>query len=274
MGETRSGETKQRYFRNRWILMSCGQPRNGYASQSALGLPRPFSETRNFWESRHRPTTGESHPHVNYVPYNTMCEMRRVRKRLKIIYISIKAGMDMTRRWTWCCSIVAGAHCGLWHSSWLSPAGECAYERLLRHGPFVWRWREVSSYMVGRVLLWFHILYYTGGREQIKVHWIVVDTQLYIFGSSRVNFSFRARGNFVNGLGEWVISKFNSTPTPKGSYSAKTGVNCPMSPNRVHQKCMPWSNECKVQDKTSIGKKSSNEQGNAHYGPRPAKVAG
>ncbi len=50
------------------------------------------------------------------------------------------------------------------------------------------------------------------------------------------------------------ISKFNGTSTPKGSYSAKT-----------------------VQDKMSshiLQKKSSNEQGNAHYGPRPAKVAG
>ncbi len=41
-------------------------------------------------------------------------------------------------------------------------------------------------------------------------------------------------------LGEWVISKFNGTLTPKGSYSAKTCVNW-----------MLWSNECKVQDKTS-----------------------
>ncbi len=33
---------------------------------------------------------------------------------------------------------------------------------------------------------------------------------------------------------EWVISKFNGTPTPKGSYSAKTGVNCTMSLSRVY----------------------------------------
>ncbi len=32
----------------------------------------------------------------------------------------------------------------------------------------------------------------------------------------------------------WVISKFNGTPTPKGSYSAKTGVNCTMSLSRVY----------------------------------------
>ncbi len=51
---------------------------------------------------------------------------------------------------------------------------------------------------------------------------------------------------------EWVISKFNGTSTPKGSYCAKTGLNCQVT---------SW-------------KKSSNEQGNAHYGPRPAKVAG
>ena len=50
----------------------------------------------------------------------------------------------------------------------------------------------------------------------------------------------------------WVISKFNGTSTPKGSYSAKTGLNCQVT---------SW-------------KKSSNEQCNAHYGPRPAKVAG
>ncbi len=31
-----------------------------------------------------------------------------------------------------------------------------------------------------------------------------------------------------------VISKFNGTPTPKGSYSAKTGVNCTMSLSRVY----------------------------------------
>ncbi len=39
-------------------------------------------------------------------------------------------------------------------------------------------------------------------------------------------------------LSEWLISKFNGTSTPKGSYSAKTGVNCPMSLNRVHKKRM------------------------------------
>ncbi len=31
-----------------------------------------------------------------------------------------------------------------------------------------------------------------------------------------------------------MISQFNSTSTPKGSYSAKTGVNYPMSLNRIH----------------------------------------
>ncbi len=51
--------------------------------------------------------------------------------------------------------------------------------------------------------------------------------------------------------GVWVISKFNGTPTPKGSYSAKTGVNCTMSLSRVYQKRIPWSNECKVQGKMS-----------------------
>ncbi len=30
-----------------------------------------------------------------------------------------------------------------------------------------------------------------------------------------------------------MISKFNGTSTPKGSYSAKTGVNCPMSLNSL-----------------------------------------
>ncbi len=28
-------------------------------------------------------------------------------------------------------------------------------------------------------------------------------------------------------VGEWVISKFNGTSTPKGSYSAKTGEKLP-----------------------------------------------
>ncbi len=31
-----------------------------------------------------------------------------------------------------------------------------------------------------------------------------------------------------------MISMCNGTSTPKGSYSAKTGVNCPMRLNRVH----------------------------------------
>ncbi len=53
-------------------------------------------------------------------------------------------------------------------------------------------------------------------------------------------------------VSEWVISKFNGTSTPKGSHSARTGLNCQVT---------SW-------------KKSSNEQGNAHYGPRPAKVVG
>ncbi len=48
-----------------------------------------------------------------------------------------------------------------------------------------------------------------------------------------------------------MISKFNGTSTPKGSYSANTGVNYPMSLNRVHQKRMPLSNECKGQGKMS-----------------------
>ncbi len=33
-----------------------------------------------------------------------------------------------------------------------------------------------------------------------------------------------------------MISKFNGTSTPKRSYSAKTGVDCPVSLNRVHYK--------------------------------------
>ncbi len=32
----------------------------------------------------------------------------------------------------------------------------------------------------------------------------------------------------------WVLSKFNGTSTPKGSSSAKTGVNCTMSLSRVY----------------------------------------
>ena len=32
-----------------------------------------------------------------------------------------------------------------------------------------------------------------------------------------------------------IISKFNGSSTPKGSYSTKTGVNCPMSPSRVQE---------------------------------------
>ncbi len=50
---------------------------------------------------------------------------------------------------------------------------------------------------------------------------------------------------------EWVISKFNGKSTPKGSYSAKTAVNCHRSLNRVHYQRMLWSNECKVQGKMS-----------------------
>ncbi len=36
------------------------------------------------------------------------------------------------------------------------------------------------------------------------------------------------------GGGVGGISKFNGTSTPKGSYSAKTGVNCPMNLSRVY----------------------------------------
>ncbi len=32
----------------------------------------------------------------------------------------------------------------------------------------------------------------------------------------------------IGWVSEWVISKFNGTSTPKGSYSAKTGVNYPI----------------------------------------------
>ncbi len=38
-----------------------------------------------------------------------------------------------------------------------------------------------------------------------------------------------------------MISKFNGTSTPKGSYSAKTGVNCTMSLSRVYKKRILWS---------------------------------
>ncbi len=42
------------------------------------------------------------------------------------------------------------------------------------------------------------------------------------------------------GMGKFTFSSddrvgvINDTSTPKGSYSDKTGVNCPMSLNRVH----------------------------------------
>ncbi len=35
-----------------------------------------------------------------------------------------------------------------------------------------------------------------------------------------------------------MILKFYGTSTPKGSYSAKAGVNCPMNLRRVHWKRM------------------------------------
>ncbi len=61
---------KQRYFGNRWILMSCGQV-NLPCVYLAVTANRWFSKARRFWQCRHRPTTGASHPHVNYVPYST-----------------------------------------------------------------------------------------------------------------------------------------------------------------------------------------------------------
>ncbi len=68
-----------------------------------------------------------------------------------------------------------------------------------------------------------------------------------------------------------MISKFNGTSTPKESYSAKNeSKQSPLEKN-------VRSNECNFQGKMSshiLKKRSSNEQGNAHYGPRPAKVAG
>ncbi len=45
-----------------------------------------------------------------------------------------------------------------------------------------------------------------------------------------------------------MISKFNGTSTPKGSYSAKTVVNCCLN----HQKIMSWSNECKSKAKCQV----------------------
>ncbi len=72
--------------------------------------------------------------------------------------------------------------------------------------------------------------------------------------------TFYWRNLLLGWVSEWVISNFTGTPTPKGSHSAKTRANCTMSPNRVHQKRISWSNECKVQGKTSshILKKKSN----------------
>ncbi len=58
------------------------------------------------------------------------------------------------------------------------------------------------------------------------------------------------RGHLLS-VWEWVISKFNGTSTRKRSHSAKTGIYCPMSLNRVYQKRMLWANECKVQGKMS-----------------------
>ncbi len=48
-----------------------------------------------------------------------------------------------------------------------------------------------------------------------------------------------------------MISKFNGTSTPKGSYSAKTGVKLPYECKQSPLEKNVWSNECKVQGKMS-----------------------
>ncbi len=74
-----------------------------------------------------------------------------------------------------------------------------------------------------------------------------------------------------------MMSKFNGTSTPKGSYSAKTVVNCPMSLKKspLEKNVMvKYVRSPRQNINSHVEKRSSNEQGNAHYGPWPAKVAG
>ncbi len=80
-----------------------------------------------------------------------------------------------------------------------------------------------------------------------------------------------------NQVCEWVISKFNGTSTPKGSYSAKLSYESNQSPPEKYA-MVKWMQSPRQNVKSHAQKKSSNEQGNAHsrahYGPWPAKVAG
>ncbi len=48
-----------------------------------------------------------------------------------------------------------------------------------------------------------------------------------------------------------VVSQFNGTSTPKGSYSAKTGDNdCNVNSNRYSLSTAPWPSLNKMSDKT------------------------
>ncbi len=47
-------------------------------------------------------------------------------------------------------------------------------------------------------------------------------------------------------------------------------LNSPLEKNAM----VKWVQSPRPNVKSRLEKKSSNEQGNAHYGPRPAKVAG
>ncbi len=49
---------------------------------------------------------------------------------------------------------------------------------------------------------------------------------MYFLGDSLVKEKANARMMMIMMM---MLSKFNGTSTPKGSYSAKAGVNCPMS---------------------------------------------
>ncbi len=72
---------------------------------------------------------------------------------------------------------------------------------------------------------------------------VVYYTMEHGIGDARQTYNYSFTVYYKSAMpGKWLmmmmmmmmISKFNGTSTPKGSYSAKTGVNCPVSLNRVH----------------------------------------
>ncbi len=161
------------------------------------------------------------------------------------------AGAAYLRR-SWHLCTEAHQKCIKWHKTWRPawPSARC------NQTSYIWilqcSWGNLSP----KYILWCFLLFALWGSMGISLNATPKGDLLWSERGARGKLMFRPL--WADGIPvkcsvplDWVISKFNGTSAPKASYSAKTGVNYPMSLNWVHWKRILWSNECKVKGKMS-----------------------